>query len=166
MDSSGNTCRPRIVPLSDAPFAIPTLTRWFIDEWAPWYGQDGQGNAEADLLACCNRDSLPLAVAALGDEDQVFGTAALKHQSLGSELGYGPWLAAVLVGQVYRRRGIGDMLVGAIETEARRLGHESIYVSTDSAVSLVTRRGWTSLDQHTDSLRGRVSIYRLDLAAL
>ena len=165
MHVSSNACRPKIVRLADAPSAIPTLTRWFIEEWAPWYGPDGQGHAGADLLACCNRDSLPLAVVALGDNDQVLGTAALKPQSLGSELGYEPWLAAVLVGQPFRRRGIGDMLVGTIETEARRLGHERIYVSTDSAVSLVTRRGWRPTAQHADSLRGRVFIYRLDLAA-
>ncbi len=35
----------RIVRLENASFAIPVLKQWFIEEWAPWYGSDGKGNA-------------------------------------------------------------------------------------------------------------------------
>jgi len=149
--------------LAEAPFVIPTLSHWFIDEWAPWYGPGGQGDVGADLLACCNRDRLPLAVVVLDDNDQALGTAALKPRSLGSKLGYGPWLAAVLVGRPFRRRGVANALIGAIENNARRLGLKRIYVSTDSAVSLVTRRGWMPTGDDAESLRGRVSIFSLDL---
>ncbi len=160
---SQKTRRLKMLLLADAPYTIPTLSRWFVEEWVPWYGPGGQGDAEADLLACCNHDRLPLAVVALDDNDQALGTAALKPRSLGSELGYGPWLAAVLVGRPFRRQGIVNALISGIESQARRLGLERIYVSTDSAVSLVTRRGWMPTGDDVESLRGRVSIFSLDL---
>jgi N-acetylglutamate synthase-like GNAT family acetyltransferase len=43
----------------------------------------------------------------------------------------------------YRGKGIGTSLIGAIEDEPRRLGFSAIYVSTDSAVSVLLRRGWS-----------------------
>lgn len=137
--------------------------QWFTEEWAPWYGPAGPGDAEADLLACRNHDRLPIAVVALGNKDQVFGTAALKHESLGSEFGCGPWLAAFLVGKLYRGKGVGTLLIGAIEAEARRLGFDAIYTSTDSAVSLVSQRGWQATGDQVQSLRGPVPIFRLVL---
>jgi GNAT superfamily N-acetyltransferase len=164
-DGSDTIRRPKILLLAEAPFAIPTLSRWFVEEWAPWYGPGGQGDASADLLACCNHDHLPLALVALDNDDQALGTAALKPRSLGSELGYGPWLAAVLVGRPFRRQGIANALIGAMEDQARRLNLSRIYVSTNSAVSLVTRRGWIPTGDEVGSLRGRVSIFSLDLRA-
>lgn len=154
-----STTGVKFLRLEEATFAIPTLMEWFIEEWAPWYGPDGPGDAEADLLACCRGARLPFAVVALNDDDQVLGTAALKSESLGSELGYGPWLAAVLVGRPFRGRGIGSGLIGAIEAEARRLEFNRIFVSTNMAVSLVTRSGWMPTGDQIESLRGPVRVY-------
>lgn len=153
----------KILPLEKAPFAIPVLKEWFIEEWEPWYGPGGQGDAEADLLACCNHDHLPIALVALDKDGQVLGTAALKPESLGSEYGYAPWLAAVLVGRPHRGREIGTSLIGAIEGEARRLGFSAIYASTDTAVSNLLRRGWSQIGDQIQSLRGPVSIFQLML---
>jgi len=38
----------KIHHLVDAPHAISILTRWFVEEWEPYYGVDGPGDAEAD----------------------------------------------------------------------------------------------------------------------
>lgn len=153
----------KILLLKNAPEAIPTLRDWFKEEWAPWYGPGGPGDAEGDLLECCNSDCLPLAVVAIDDSGQVVGTAALRPESLGSEFGYGPWLAAVLVTAPHRQKGIGNALIGSIETEARRLGINSVYVSTDTAAALIRRRGWERTGRQVESLRGWIPIFRLDL---
>ncbi|MEQ9640665.1 MAG: GNAT family N-acetyltransferase [Alphaproteobacteria bacterium] len=154
----------KIVALADAAFAIPALRAAFADAWAPWYGPGGQGDADLDLRSCMNTDRLPTAVAALDDAGAVLGTAALKPESLGSELGYGPWLAAVLVLPPYRRRGIGSALIAAIEDRGRQLQFDAIFTSTDTANALVERRGWVSLGRQVESLRGPVMLYRCDLA--
>ena len=101
----------RIVQLADAPDALPTLARWFVAEWAPYYGPGGPGDATADLEGCRNRDALPIALVALDDDGAVVGTAALKAESVGSEQAAGPWLAAFVVGRgaspARRRHGPG-----------------------------------------------------------
>lgn len=149
----------RIAHLIDAPEAAPTLAQWFVDEWTPWYGPEGPGDAEADLAACHGRDVLPICLVALDTDSGVLGTAALKSESVGSETGAGPWLAALLVGRDHRGRGVATALVEAIENEARRLGYEWIYTSTDAAEDIMERRGW-QVNGTTQSLRGPITIYR------
>ena len=148
----------RIVHLTNMPDAMTTLVRWFAEEWAPWYGLDGPGDAEEDLKACRSRNKLPICLVALNEEDDVLGTATLKSESVGSELGVGPWLAAVLVDKGHRDEGIGTALVEAIENEAHRLGFEAIYTSSNSAGSILTRRQWNIFGS-TDSLRGPQKVY-------
>ena len=64
--------------LIDAPNAAPALARWFVDEWTPWYGYDGPGDAVADLAACTDPDAIPLCLVALDDSGGVLGTASLR----------------------------------------------------------------------------------------
>ncbi len=155
----------QIVPLADAVAAIPLLSRLFIEEWGPYYGPDGPGDSEKDLHECCNRDVLPIALVALDDDGTVLGTAALKKESVGSESGSGPWLAALYVPIEHRKRGIGSALVEAIERKACCLGFEAIFTSTDAAENIVRRRGWAKLDKSAESLRGPVAVYRMLLNA-
>ena len=149
----------RIVLLADRPDLIPTLTDWFVAEWEPYYGADGPGDAASDLRGCLNRDTLPVALVALGTDDTLLGTAALKEESVGSELGVGPWLAAFLVAPEHRGRGVGTALVAVIEGEAARLGFAEVYTSTDAAEGILQRRGWLPFGA-TESLRGPLKIYR------
>ena len=151
----------RIIPLHDVTGVIPTLVDWFIAEWSSWYGPKGEGDAEADLAACNRRDVLPLCLVAFDDSDQMVGTAALKVESVGSEHGVGPWLAALLVGEAFRGTGIGTALVDAIENEAGRLGFDEIFCSADASAGILERRGWQSFAT-TESLRGTIAVYRLD----
>jgi GNAT superfamily N-acetyltransferase len=148
-----------IVHLIEVPEAVPRLTRWFVEEWGPYYGPGGPGDAGSDLAACRGRDALPICLVALSAGEEVLGTAALKSDSVGSELGVGPWLAAVLVGEDHRGQGVGTALVEAIEAEARRLGFASIYSSTDSAAGMLERRGWQAFGT-VESLRGPATVYR------
>ena len=116
----------QIVHLTEVPEVVPTLVDWFTAEWAPWYGPEGEGNVEADLAACLNRQALPICLVAFDKSKQMVGTASLKDDSVGSEYGVGPWLAGLLVGGAFRRAGVGSALVAAIESEAGRLELEQI----------------------------------------
>lgn len=140
------------------------LARWFVEEWEPYYGADGPGNAVKDLRECCNDDDLPIAFVALDDDGTAIGTAALKQESVGSELGVGPWLAALIVPVEHRNCGIGTALIAAIENKARRLGYEEIFISTDAAENIIRRRGWTEVEHQAESLRGPVTVYKLQLS--
>ncbi len=147
----------QIAHLFETPSATPILARWFIKEWMPWYGPDGAGDAESDLTACHNKNELPICMVALGPDETVLGTASLKEDSVGSELGVSPWLAALLVAPDQRGRGIGTRLVEALEQQARDMGFNAIYVSTDTARPVFSRLEWEPVGS-SESLRGPVTV--------
>ena len=62
-----------------------------------------------------------------------------------------PWLAGLYVAPEHRRHGIGEMLVRAIEIEARDRGHKKLHLYTTGAVRFYERLGWTVRD-HVDWL--------------
>lgn len=144
--------------------AIEVLVAWFVEEWELWYGPHGDGDAETDLRACMQRDGLPVCLVALGDGCEVLGTAALREDSVGSEMAPGPWLAGLLVAPDARGQGIATALVERLEQEACRMGIDAIYVSTDSASGIMQRRGWQAIGR-SQSLRGTVSVFRRDLGS-
>ncbi|MDX5592869.1 GNAT family N-acetyltransferase [Pseudovibrio sp. SPO723] len=149
--------------LAEARNTLPELAALFEAEWSEWYGAAGNGDAHADLEACCNGSSLPIGLVALGEQGQVLGTASLKQASLGSEFGHTPWLAAMVVMPAHRGKGIGDALVGAIESAARELGYGALYTTTDKAERLILRRGWVPTGEVATSQRGRIKVYRITL---
>ena len=79
---------------------MTSSARWY-------YGPGGPGDAEGDLAACRGRGALPICLVALNTNGDVLGTAALKTESVGGEIGAGPWLAALLVGKDHRGKGCG-----------------------------------------------------------
>lgn len=152
----------RIALLADHPECLPTLVRWFEDEWQPHYGPHGEGSAEHDLNECCRRDALPLALVAMNEDADPVATAALRQSSVGAQPGEGPWLAALLVAPQYRRHGIATALVTAIGDEALARGFDRLFTSTDAEAFVSGQSGWQALRQET-SLRGPITVYSKSL---
>ncbi|MBT5413254.1 MAG: GNAT family N-acetyltransferase [Rhodospirillaceae bacterium] len=154
---------PKIVPLTDASGAMAVeLAHRYEAEWFPYYGPEGPGDAAADMATYRSDDGLPRCLVALDAASHFLGTAALKSDSLGAEIAPGPWLAALLVAPERRGQGVGRALVAAVEAEARRLGYSALYASTDSARSILIRRGWARIGE-TGSLRGPIEVFRIGL---
>ena len=151
-----------IRPLADVPESIATLSEMFVQEWAPYYGPGGPGDADADLRASCNRDEIPLTLVAMDDQGQVVGSGALKAGSVGSAPGEGPWIAALIVSPTFRRRGVGTAMMDALIEKARQLDCPSIYISTDASDRLIKKWGWLPV-RRVPSLRGPTTVFRLDL---
>ncbi len=152
----------RFVHLADVPETIPTLTRWFIAEWGPYYGPNGPGDAERDLGSYANRDRIPVGLVAFA-ADTLVATAALKPASLPTHTHLTPWLGALLVAPAHRGQGIATALIAAAEDEARRLGFHHLYSDTDSASNILQRRGWQPLESGIPTLRNPATLFRLDL---
>ena len=149
--------------LVDAPETQPVLERWFVEEWEPYYGTSGPGDAKADLRAANDKNSLPICLVAVDPGGEAIGTIGLKAESVASHRHLTPWVAAFLVAQDYRGGGVGTALLAAAEKEARRLGFERLYIATDVAVGLLERRDWYPLRERAPTLRGSVEVYLLDL---
>lgn len=152
---------PAIRYLVDTPEAAPRLVELMAEAWPDHYGPDGPGDAGEVLRASMNRDATPVCLVAHGADGAVAGTVTLRGASFGSGDPVA-WVGGLLVADGHRGRGIGSALVGAVEDTARDLGFTALYMSTDSAHGVVTRRGWTPLDPALSEREG-VRAYRLDL---
>ena len=124
---------------------LPVLAGWFRDEWPLWYGPQGPGNAEHDLLTYANEGSLPVGIIAFRDGAPC-AVAALKADAFASHAHLTPWAAAGYVVPAFRGQGIGAALLRALEFEARTLGHERIYCGTATAARLLRREGWACME--------------------
>jgi GNAT superfamily N-acetyltransferase len=137
-----------IEPLAAHPEALPELQEWFGREWPAHYGPDGPGQALEDLRSYANQGSLPVGVVALR-HGIVCGVAALKPESIASHRHLSPWAAAGFVLPSERGRGIGALLLSALEEEARKLGFSCAYCATSTAESLLLRCGWKIMERIT-----------------
>ena len=152
----------RIDYLYDAREALPELIGWYESEWEPYYGEDGPGDAAADLEDACRKNALPLALLARTEEGLVAGVGALRKESVPSHRHLSPWITGLLVARPFRAYGVASALVARLEDEARRLGFPQLHVATDAAAGIVERRGWKAIDR-APTLREETSIYVLDL---
>lgn len=132
--------------MADHAETLLVLQEWFETEWTSYYGLNGPGDAEQDLLTYCAHGKLPTAVIAFY-EDELSGIAAFKAESIRTHTHLGPWAAAGLVSEPFRRKGIGTSLVYALENIARDLGYPSIYSGTTTANRLLKRSGWQLMER-------------------
>ncbi len=98
-----------------------------------WKDVEG-GMSLADLLAHFEKtrdpDRIPLCLVALAG-DEFVGTVNLIDNDDRKRTHLHPWLAAMVVVEAYRGRGIGTRLVRSLLAEAARLGFEAVYFGTD-----------------------------------
>jgi GNAT superfamily N-acetyltransferase len=149
-----------IRPLRDCPGAAAPLAAAFEQEWPDWYGPGGQGDAAADLAVYANPEgALPVGVVALGPGGAPIGIAALKAAFTPEFAHLSPWASAGWVRPDLRRRGLGALLLQALEAEGRRLGCTHLYCATITAVTLLEREGWTA---HAQTVHdgGLIGIYQ------
>jgi GNAT superfamily N-acetyltransferase len=135
------------LPLSQAPELAPQVEAWLLSEWPAWYGPGGAGSLRSDIAAfSATSVKLPIGVIALQNEKPVaFG--ALKSESISTHTPLAPWAAAGYVKPELRGQGIGAALLGALVTQARRLGYESVYCGTSTAENLLRRAGWQAVEK-------------------
>ncbi len=136
------------------------MAAWFCAEWPDWYGDDGPGDAVADVTAFSDSpDALPLGVIAMEDGLAV-GVAALKQTSIASHTHLTPWAVAGYVVPSRRGQGVGTQLLRALVAHAKRLGHVRVYCAASAAGPLLHREGWISADMIAgDSDRETLTVF-------
>jgi GNAT superfamily N-acetyltransferase len=74
-------------------------------------------------------------------EDTTIGTCLLVKSEIDPIHSVTPWLAGLFVVPEYRRLGAGEVLVRAIEKQAKQRGFPRLYLYTSSAVGFYERLG-------------------------
>lgn len=134
--------------LADVPSAVPTIARWWFDEW----GNNAPGRTpettEAEVRASMNRNLAPAGVVAV-DGGHVMGVAVWKPQEM-KELypDRQHWLGGVYVASEARGRGVASGLCMKVIELARRGGAPHLHLQTVRPDGgLYARLGWEPIDR-------------------
>lgn len=134
--------------LADYPTTIPALAQWLFDEWgyrSPGGTVEGMINTLYERL---HRDTLPLALVALREAMPV-GTVSLKIREVEMLPQYEHWLGTLYVAKLYRKMGVGSLLVEAAQEVGRKLGIQKLYLYTRDAHTqrLYQKLGWMEVER-------------------
>jgi GNAT superfamily N-acetyltransferase len=136
-----------ISSLADIPEAIPTMAKWFYDEWHTYDGRSID-QITAQLSENLNHHSIPITFVA-HQSLEILGTVSLDISDLPKFDSYSPWLASLYVHQAYRSRGVASALVGHLKQFALTGGYTPLYLWTPGSTSLYERFGWVEISRDT-----------------
>jgi GNAT superfamily N-acetyltransferase len=134
-----------IIPLAERPEVIPTLARWFHDEWSSFDGRPVETIAQ-QLQSNLNRDVIPITFLAVSGAE-LLGTISIEVSDLPPRDDLSPWLASHYVEPAFRRAGVGSALVRHVLDFARARGLPELYLWTPGSPEFYAQRGWTVFDR-------------------
>ena len=137
----------KIEYLKDNSKWIPTIARWFHDEWGVFHPDLDLGGIEKRLAERCNTDRIPLTLVAL-EKNEVVGTVSLKKHDMDTRMQYTPWLASLYVIRTFRNKGVGVELIESALEKAVYLGEKQLYLYTriKGHMYFYLVRGWTFME--------------------
>jgi predicted N-acetyltransferase YhbS len=147
--------------LADYPDTIPTLAKWFRDQWPDYYANQSQEEVERDFLEDVSRNSLPCRLVAF-ESNELAGTIVLREGGTEMLPEFQPELGGLYVVASHRVNGIATELVRAGMKVARDQGYETIFATTVTAAGILERLGWEFIKNviHSD---GELALYRCKL---
>lgn len=140
----------RIDYLAHHTHLIAEVTELVYRQWADLFeaGGTSKDGLREIFVARAVTDRLPLTLVAL-DGSRLAGTGSIKLSEPGTKPGLSPWLAGIYVRDEFRRAGVGALIVGALESKAKDLDIETLYLSVGAAPGFYERLGWTALERVT-----------------
>ncbi len=146
--------------LADYLDSIPTLAKWFRDQWPDYYANWSEAELEQDFLEDASRDRLPIRLIAF-ESSELAGTIVLREQAE-TLPEFQPELGGLYVVESHRGHGIATELVRAGMRVALDQGYEIVYATTVAAAGILERLGWEFIKTiiHQD---GQLALYRCKL---
>ena len=155
-----------IVSLSQCPQYSPILAHW---AYFQWYGDRNVSfrAVDADYRRRSEPGALPVSWVAL-EGDLPVGMVSLKEHDLASHAHLSPWLSALFVLPIYRRRGIANELIKTVIGDAKSRGGERLYLFADHKnLSYLSRfysaRGWNFEEDAVDGEGNPTAVYSFRL---
>ena len=135
-----------IAELLERPDFIPTVVRWFRQEWP-----DARNDAAIEERLCGSRrrGTLPLALIAVSNSAPI-GFVSLTLYERGIEQSRPHWIDALYVEPPCRGQGIARQLVHAAEEKSLVLGLTELFALTEIP-GFYHKCGWHSVEEITTS---------------
>ena len=134
-----------VLELQQSSPEIETCARWRVEAFSDVLEANAEEEERSLDQYVQNRAAGVALIAKLNGV--LAGTCLLVPKELEPCHPVSPWLAGLYVDPMYRMHGVGQMLVRAIEDEARLRGHDRLYLYTGSAIGYYQRQGWTEEDR-------------------
>lgn len=131
----------KIEYLADHKDVIPILTRWFYREWSYLYPERTEKDFGRLISERVNKDKIPLTLVAF-EGDELVGTVCLKTHDMDTKPDLSPWLAGLYVKESWRKKGVGSILVKAIEQKSVELGINHLFLYTPESANFYSTLGW------------------------
>lgn len=147
--------------LADHPDTVPTLAKWFRDQWPDYYANWSQAEMEQDFLEDASRDRLPIRLIAF-ETNELAGTIILRENGTEMLPEFQPELGGLYVVASHRGHGIATELVRTGMKLALDQGYETVYATTVAAAGIMERLGWEFL-QTVVYQDGPTGLYRCKL---
>ena len=146
--------------LADYLDTIPTLAKWFRDQWPDYHADMSQAEMEQDFLEDASRNRLPSRLVAF-ESNELVGTIVLREQ-IETLLEFQPELGGLYVIESHRGHGIATELIRAGMKLALDQGYETVFATTVVAAGILERLGWEFIKTviHQD---GQLALYRCKL---
>ncbi|MBN2780923.1 MAG: GNAT family N-acetyltransferase [Candidatus Marinimicrobia bacterium] len=148
----------RIVPMHDHPGGLDEAISYYHRKW----GRENNLAFFKDAIEHANDGGLPQFFVLLKGK-RIVGCCGLIANDLISRQDLCPWLCGLFVETGERGRGLGNFLLEFAEKEARRVGYDTVYLSTDHT-AYYERYGWAYLGDGYEPSGEPARIYRKILA--
>jgi len=147
--------------LADHLDTIPTLIKWFRNQWPDYHAEISQEEMRLDFLEEASRDRLPIRLVAF-ESNHLVGTITLRDTNTEMPPEFQPELGGLYVVASHRGHGIASELVRAGMQVAREQGYENVFATTVTAAGILERLGWECIKTviHSD---GSLELYRCKL---
>jgi GNAT superfamily N-acetyltransferase len=147
--------------LADHLDTIPTLAKWFRNQWSDYYANWSDEEMMQDFLEDVSRNCLPSRLVAF-ESNELVGTIILREGEAETLPEIQPELGGLYVVESYRGHGIGTELVRAGMKLAQDQGYSTISATTVKAAGILESLGWEFIKtvQYPD---GEVSLYSCKL---
>ncbi|MEM6812562.1 MAG: GNAT family N-acetyltransferase [Pseudomonadota bacterium] len=137
--------------LADHPHHLPTVAKWYWQEWDRHEGWDIERSTSFAEQGC-NKDKLDIILIAMNDSQDCIGTIQLREEwGLGDEIPqklreYSPWLGSLYVHPDYRFKKLGFDLCEQIKKAAIEIGIKSCYAATSHLDQFFKLRNGVKID--------------------
>lgn len=146
--------------LADYLNTIPTLIKWFREQWPDYYADMSDAEMEQDFLEDTSHDHLTIRLVAF-ESNELVGTIILRESN--DKLGeFQPELGGLYVTESHRGHGIATELVRAGMQLASNQGYQTVFATTVVATGILERLGWEFVKTVTHE-DGQLALYQCRL---
>ena len=147
--------------LADHLDTIPTLIKWFRDQWPDYHADMSQEEMQLDFLEDASYDRLPIRLVAF-ESNQLVGTITRRDNGSSMPPEFQPELGGLYVVVSHRGQGVATELVRAGMQLAHKQGFETVFATTVVAAGILKRLGWEFLKTFVHEGE-ELSLYRCKL---